>query len=95
MGGDVGAEPDDGEMTEADLPAPAEQHRQPDTHQRVDHDERQQEPVARGVEVRQLRPYQPDHERTGDQQRPMVADERTPLYRVGDTENWEFLNRRP
>src|SRR5439155_1128245 len=82
MGGDVGAEPDDGEVTEADLTAPAEQHRQPDTHQRVHHDERQQQPVARGGEVRQLRAYQAVHDHTCAHQQPMVGGQGTPPAHV-------------
>ena len=74
-------------MTEADLAAPAEQHRQPDSHQRVDQDERQQEPVARRVEVRQLRPHEPHQDYAAGQPRTMVADERAPANRVRDTEN--------
>ena len=84
MGGDVGAEPDDREVAEADLSAPPEQHGEPYADDREDQHEREQERVADAVEVRQLRPHEADDEGAGGQPQTMVSDQSTGARRRRD-----------
>ena len=75
VGGDVGAQPDNSEVAEADLASPAEQHREADADHGEDQHEREKELVAGAVEVRHLGPHQGDGEGADGQPRAMVADQ--------------------